>query len=222
LNNGKNAPPVVIPQARTRRLSHTGKNKIYWRTITMKKAITLALVLVLALSLLTACGGKDNTGTGSTGGNNSTPGTSQGGNDTTPSNNGNNNVDLSTVAGFLSVFGLTEANIKPESAGVGDVSVSDDNYATGIEGRVSWYVENDTDELDNQWIKKAIAATKALSPDGKVYVSGTDLSEEFTFSSMETNTVQWEYRYKDNDKGVSVRCQVLDGGFIDFNIGMAP
>jgi hypothetical protein len=49
----------------------------------MKKAITLALVLVLALSLLTACGSKDNTGTGSTGGNNSTPGTSQGG-----SNNG--------------------------------------------------------------------------------------------------------------------------------------
>jgi major membrane immunogen (membrane-anchored lipoprotein) len=54
----------------------------------MKKAITLALVLILALSLLTACGSKDNGGTGSTGGNNSTPSTSQGGNDTTPSNNG--------------------------------------------------------------------------------------------------------------------------------------
>ncbi|MDR3345248.1 MAG: hypothetical protein LBT21_06665, partial [Oscillospiraceae bacterium] len=38
----------------------------------MKKAITLALVLVLALSLLTACGGKD-TGTGSAGGNSNTP-----------------------------------------------------------------------------------------------------------------------------------------------------
>jgi hypothetical protein len=44
----------------------------------MKKAITLALVLVMALSLLTACGGKDNTGTGSTGGNNTTPPASQG------------------------------------------------------------------------------------------------------------------------------------------------
>ncbi len=43
----------------------------------MKKAITLALVFVLALSLLTACGGKDNTG--STGGNSNgkTPTTSQ-------------------------------------------------------------------------------------------------------------------------------------------------
>jgi predicted small lipoprotein YifL len=192
----------------------------------MKKAITLALVLVLALSLLTACGGKDNGGGSTTtppaNSNTTTPPASQGGNDTTPSNNGNNNADLSTVAGFLSVFGLTETDVKPEGAGVGDVSVDDDDYATGIEGRVSWYVENDTDALDNQWIKKAIASTKALSSDGKVYVSGTDLSEEFTFSSMETNTVQWEYRYKDNDKGVSVRCQVLDGGFIDFNIGMAP
>jgi predicted small secreted protein len=44
----------------------------------MKKAITLALVFVLALSLLTACGSNDNGGTGSTGGNNSTPSASQG------------------------------------------------------------------------------------------------------------------------------------------------
>ncbi|MDR1536479.1 MAG: hypothetical protein LBU32_00490 [Clostridiales bacterium] len=45
-------------------------------------------ILVLALSLLTACGGNDNGGTDSTGGNSTTPPASQGGNDTTPSNNG--------------------------------------------------------------------------------------------------------------------------------------
>jgi hypothetical protein len=45
----------------------------------MKKTITIALALVLALSLLTACGSNDNTG--STGGNSNTPGTSQGGGD---------------------------------------------------------------------------------------------------------------------------------------------
>jgi hypothetical protein len=45
----------------------------------MKKFVLIALALVMALSLLTACG--DKTDTGSTGGNNSTPGTSQGGND---------------------------------------------------------------------------------------------------------------------------------------------
>ena len=44
----------------------------------MKKIITIALVLVLALSLLIACGNN---------GNSSPPGTSQGNNDTTPSNN---------------------------------------------------------------------------------------------------------------------------------------
>jgi hypothetical protein len=63
----------------------------------MKKAITLALVLVLALSLLTACGGNDNGGGSTTTppANNSTtnppsstPPASQGGNETTPSNNG--------------------------------------------------------------------------------------------------------------------------------------
>jgi ABC-type glycerol-3-phosphate transport system substrate-binding protein len=41
----------------------------------MKKAITLTLALVLALSLLTACGGKD-TGTGSAGGGSTIPASS--------------------------------------------------------------------------------------------------------------------------------------------------
>ena len=59
----------------------------------MKKAITLALVLVLALSLLTACGSNNDNGGGSTttppaNSNNTTPPASQGGNDTTPSGNG--------------------------------------------------------------------------------------------------------------------------------------
>jgi len=54
----------------------------------MKKFMALMLVLILALSLLTACGG-NNDNNNSTGGNNSTtPPTSQSGNDTTPSNNG--------------------------------------------------------------------------------------------------------------------------------------
>jgi predicted small lipoprotein YifL len=56
----------------------------------MKKAISLALVLVLALSMLTACGGKDNGGGQATTppANSTTPPASQGGNDTTPSNGG--------------------------------------------------------------------------------------------------------------------------------------
>ena len=52
----------------------------------MKKILAIALVMVLALSLLTACGGNDNGG-----GNSTNPPASNGGNDTTPSNNGGNN-----------------------------------------------------------------------------------------------------------------------------------
>ncbi|MDR0917219.1 MAG: hypothetical protein LBN02_08570 [Oscillospiraceae bacterium] len=59
----------------------------------MKKAVALALVLVLALSLLAACGGNDNTG--STGDDNSTP--TQGGNDTAPSDNGGGADDADTL-----------------------------------------------------------------------------------------------------------------------------
>jgi ABC-type glycerol-3-phosphate transport system substrate-binding protein len=46
----------------------------------MKKIIILVLALIMALSLLTACGSNDNGGTGSTGGNDSAPPASQGGN----------------------------------------------------------------------------------------------------------------------------------------------
>jgi uncharacterized lipoprotein YehR (DUF1307 family) len=67
----------------------------------MKKVITLALALMLALSLA-ACGGNSDNGGGSTttppsnSGTttppSNTPSTSQGGNETTPSNNGGNTV----------------------------------------------------------------------------------------------------------------------------------
>ena len=58
----------------------------------MKKLVALALVMVLALSLLTACGGNSNTPSGgdnTPSGNNSTPG----GNESTPGGNNNNGGD---------------------------------------------------------------------------------------------------------------------------------
>ncbi|MDR1927464.1 MAG: hypothetical protein LBQ33_02350 [Oscillospiraceae bacterium] len=67
----------------------------------MKKTIALALALVLALSLLTACGSSDSTG--ATGGNSGTPETSQGGNDTTPSNSGGTAVKDITADNWVMV-----------------------------------------------------------------------------------------------------------------------
>ena len=57
----------------------------------MKKILAIALVAVLALSLLTACGGNDNGGGNSTNPpNNSTP-SGNGGNNSTPTPGGNDN-----------------------------------------------------------------------------------------------------------------------------------
>jgi hypothetical protein len=87
----------------------------------MKKAITLSLVLVLALSLA-ACGGKD-TGTGSTGGNSNTPSgsstttppASQGG-DSTPSGDNGYADPIENWPSFL-----------PETTMAGVVAESDDS-----------------------------------------------------------------------------------------------
>jgi len=54
----------------------------------MKKIITISLVFILAMSLLTACGGNNDNNNPNGNGNNSTPGNSQG-TESTPGNNSN-------------------------------------------------------------------------------------------------------------------------------------
>ena len=56
----------------------------------MKKVLAIVLVLILALSLLTACGGNNDNNDGN---NSTTPPVSQGGNDTTPSGNNSDPTD---------------------------------------------------------------------------------------------------------------------------------
>jgi hypothetical protein len=82
----------------------------------MKKIFAIALVFVLALSLLTACGGTDNNSTPSSNGGDSTttPPTSQGGNNTpsaTPSETGGGDSNISVSddsTPILDAIGKTE------------------------------------------------------------------------------------------------------------------
>ena len=128
-----------------------------------------------------------------------------------------NTIDTSTVAGFLTQFGLIETDLKPEGAGDGvmvDIS-SSRNRAT-----ITWNMENASADQENDWLKKVYDKTKALSTDGKVYVDGTDLTEEYIFVPLNRaayeSDVNWVYSY--NGKEVGVRCQLLGGGAVDLRL----
>ncbi len=185
----------------------------------MKKLVAFALVIVLALSLA-ACGGNDKPSNSSN--STSTPPASQGGTSTTPPPSStpeaapSDDVDVSTIEGFLSQFGLTEADVKPEGAGEG----SHKTEREGKRGRVSWIVEDATAEVKDQWIQAIVEKTKTLATDGKIYVDSY-FEDEFSFTSIAdtgTSTIVWMYHYSDSD--VDIKCEILDGGIFDFNINI--
>ena len=126
-------------------------------------------------------------------------------------------IDTSTVEGFLTQFGLAEMDLKPEGSGDGvmvDIS-SSRNRAT-----LTWNMGNASAEQENDWLKKVYEKTKALSTDGKVYIDGTDLTEEYIFVPLNRaayeSDVNWVYSY--NGKEVGVRCQLLGGGAVDLRL----
>jgi hypothetical protein len=120
----------------------------------MKKAITLALVLVLALSLA-ACGGKD-TGTGSTGGNSTAPSAStkpttsdNGATTTPPASDDGDNGNAAAPGGFLNLYG--DPLTVPETQG----SIED---AVGVSIEFQRIVRRYTDEFVG-WVFKPDGCT---------------------------------------------------------------
>ena len=127
----------------------------------MKRLLTIALVMVLALFLV-ACHGKTGrsnstpSSNNSTSGNNNPASTNNGGN----GNNGGNN-DKSTVVGFLAQFGLKEDDFKPEG------------YVSSMlsDGDTVKYTTNETPTVEQRkaWANMVIAKAKSMSTDGKLY-----------------------------------------------------
>jgi hypothetical protein len=122
-----------------------------------------------------------------------------------------NEVDKSTVAGFLSQFGLTEADVKPANAGETSIGRLDTRRT---EGTLSWNIgQNATIEQENVWIQKVVDKTKTLAADRKLLAVRSD-TDEFVFSPLSAREdVQWHYRY--NEKTVAVRIQLLGYGMVD-------
>jgi hypothetical protein len=149
----------------------------------VKKIITLALVLVMALSLLSSCGGKDSGGTGSNGGNgNNTPGNSQG-------SNGGDDVgyhgggeykghtilsDYANVGGDLDMlhrFGLTDDVIFPPEA-MGITRYLEDPYSDAfVRTEYGFEVPDEpTNDEFKEYSRKIYEALLNLSDDGKLYL----------------------------------------------------
>ena len=169
----------------------------------MKKRIFLAFVLVMAFCMLVGCN-KSNSTT-------ATQNRSTGGGNDTQSSSNQPTPATDTVAGFLSQFGLTEVDIKPEGAPNGTHAV---DVRKKTKGRVSWNVNNPTTEQKTQWVQKVIEETKTLATDGKLYVD-SNFSSEFVLSSIE-ETVTWVYKY--NNSYIIIKCELLYGGVFDLNI----
>jgi len=118
----------------------------------VKKILTLLFALALVFSLA-AC--TVNTGSGNTSGEpTGTPSTAA-------NDNSGGNADTSTVAGFISQYGLTEADINPE--GFTSSELQDGNtviYSVSTQP---------TNDQRLAWMNQIITKAKSLSDDGKLY-----------------------------------------------------
>ena len=211
-----------------------------------KTAIAVILVFMLTLTTISGCGesgagGSEGTqaGSGTQGGNMAGGGAGAGGAGSAITGGvifvpdiaeelvDINDVDVRTAEGFLSLYGLDEAEVEPLGDFVIDwVRVTDYERASNSlrYGRVHWGTrtmvvdEEDDDQwfIDqfNGWVDKVLATTMKNSDDGKVYI--LDLyetgritqDEEFVFEHVtETGVlheVNWSFIFHGHP--VRVRC----------------
>lgn len=169
----------------------------------MKKILALALALMMVLALA-ACGGNEETPSGSD--DNSTSQQEQ--NDPTDSDTDGNEEtgtqdnttapadDAETVAGFLKIHGWTEDDIKPEHfISFGDLEMDGSTPAGQSEsmGYITISVDKDatTQEDINAWFEQIYAKMAAQSADGKLY-KNLALSAEATPLQELMEGVLWE------------------------------
>jgi hypothetical protein len=181
----------------------------------MKKFLVLALALVLALTLFTACGGNTDNSE-----NNAKPPATQGENSNTPDDNnggdngsGNASADLTTIEGFLSAFGLTEDDIKCANFTRLDITsnVITEGPEYGKITEIGAYVSQKlTDEEVKAWLDQIISKLNSLSAEGKIdnLLADEDLTTEYIMGAK-PYTGSGSYTY--NGKNVDVTITVMPG-----------
>jgi hypothetical protein len=170
----------------------------------MKKILVLALALVLALTLFTACGG--NTDNGDSGTN--TP-NQQGENNNTPDdNNGGASADPESPEAAFAQFGLNYNDIK---AGLGTANEITIEYGNNVNDTVflreASYMENCETDVDeaagNAYNQKMFDLCKAASADGKIYKNKTAADgepdeitsiDDIIDPSVMINVITWSYK----------------------------
>jgi hypothetical protein len=172
---------------------------------------------------LTACGGANN------GNSAAPPASSSGSSETTalPSNaqpsetpSGGNSTDTPKGAGnladFLSAYGLTEDDIKPEHfISFGELTMDGDKTKAGERGNMGFItisVDKDAtgEEQVRAWFEKIHAKMCELSSDGKLYTNYISMDKESTLEALFSNPLwekfpgtMWAYQYKDMKLNVS-------------------
>jgi hypothetical protein len=174
----------------------------------MRKAITILLALALTATL-TACGGGNDTPSGNT--STTPPPTSTSDSNTpssTPTESGKTETpaaDTGTVAGFLALFGLTEADITPENfIEFGELKTKGKVGSREYSGLIEIAADKDAtgEEQVNAWFQKFYDKLKGLSSDGKLYTDYKTYDKESTLDALfgsplwgEFPGATWSYQY---------------------------
>jgi len=152
-----------------------------------KQFLALICALVLMVALLSGCGGSttENASSSGNGATNSSSGTA--------SNGASGKADTSTVAGFLSQYGLTEDDLRPEASSVAKLQDGDTVLFSAS--------AQPNDEQRSAWLNKVAAKAKTLSDDGKLYAVGyaigTSGAKEFDSSTIKPMGIyQFAFPYK--------------------------
>ena len=174
----------------------------------MKKLLAITLVMVLAFSLLTACGGNADTDT--SGDDSTNPTASQDDNQTSDDET---IADLTTVDGWLAYWELTEDDLK--CANFTRLDKTTTVISTGEIEEVGAYINKElTDEEVRAWLEKVISKLNSMSEEGKlanILKDGEELTADYIMEqNMRIGSGDFTYKGKKVNAMISVMPGYLD------------
>lgn len=171
----------------------------------VKKIVSLLLAMMIVLSLA-ACGEttapdpSDGSTPSATQEQNETPSVSSKSDETAPAQSNNTQDDALSVAGFLSVYGLPEDDIKPEHfVAFGELTMDGSAKAGEIDSTgyivITVDKEKTQEEQVRAWFEQIYAKMQSLSADGKLHKNaltiGAEGDEEATLEALFSGPL-WE------------------------------